>query len=279
MNAPTARSHDSILAGGFGGCRCRVSCRERTAVTNAYDERTTRRPDAREAKGETVGHHMGWNHGRRGARRRAGREPARADAATGRRCSTALQRAQARQRDTARREVALYPAAPAAAARRRSRRRTVAARCVAARCRRRARSISPRSGHRHLIDLLTPQPRRFVPDETLRGIQRHFHAMMLGRIAHLRVDALRLPNSNRCWNSTRGPTAYGSACRACMAASAMRCTPTAPRPCSCRRAGAAWSAARASGTITAHGCTLVERLRVTRCAVTLPLRREPWPLP
>ncbi|KVX45722.1 ankyrin repeat domain-containing protein [Burkholderia cepacia] len=53
--------------------------------------------------------------------------------------------------------------------------------------------IAGRRGHRHLVDLLAPQPRRFVPDATLFAIQRHFHAMMLGRIAHLRVDALRLP--------------------------------------------------------------------------------------
>ncbi|WP_431228737.1 ankyrin repeat domain-containing protein [Burkholderia contaminans] len=53
--------------------------------------------------------------------------------------------------------------------------------------------LAEQRGHRHLIDLLTPQPRRFVPAETLRDIQRHFHEMMLGRIAHLRVDALRLP--------------------------------------------------------------------------------------
>ncbi|WP_423395890.1 ankyrin repeat domain-containing protein [Burkholderia sp. LMG 21824] len=53
--------------------------------------------------------------------------------------------------------------------------------------------LAEQRGHRHLVDLLTPQPRRFVPDETLRDIQRHFHEMILGRIAHLRVDALRLP--------------------------------------------------------------------------------------
>ncbi|VWC83672.1 hypothetical protein BLA18110_02885 [Burkholderia lata] len=53
--------------------------------------------------------------------------------------------------------------------------------------------IAEQRGHRHLVDLLTPQPRRFVPDETLRDIQRHFHDMIRGRIAHLRVDALRLP--------------------------------------------------------------------------------------
>ncbi|MBZ5790800.1 ankyrin repeat domain-containing protein [Burkholderia contaminans] len=53
--------------------------------------------------------------------------------------------------------------------------------------------IAGRRGHRHLLDLLTPQPRRFVPDDTLLAIQRHFHEMILGRIAHLRVDALRLP--------------------------------------------------------------------------------------
>ncbi|OXI32843.1 ankyrin repeat domain-containing protein [Burkholderia aenigmatica] len=53
--------------------------------------------------------------------------------------------------------------------------------------------IAEQRGHRHLIDLLTPQLRRFVPDDTLHDIQRHFHEMILGRIAHLRVDALRLP--------------------------------------------------------------------------------------
>ncbi|MBN3795808.1 ankyrin repeat domain-containing protein [Burkholderia sp. Ac-20392] len=53
--------------------------------------------------------------------------------------------------------------------------------------------LAERRGHRHLVDLLTPQPRRFVPDETLSDIQRHFHDMIRGRIARLRVDALRLP--------------------------------------------------------------------------------------
>ncbi|NHV28386.1 ankyrin repeat domain-containing protein [Burkholderia sp. D-99] len=59
--------------------------------------------------------------------------------------------------------------------------------------RERAVDIAARRGHRHLVDVLTPQPRRFVPDATLLAIQRHFHEMILGRIAHLRVDALRLP--------------------------------------------------------------------------------------
>ncbi|MGU3782134.1 ankyrin repeat domain-containing protein [Burkholderia metallica] len=53
--------------------------------------------------------------------------------------------------------------------------------------------LAEQRGHRHLIDLLTPQPRRFVPGDTLANIQRHFHETILGRIAHLRVDALRLP--------------------------------------------------------------------------------------
>ncbi|MBN3773711.1 ankyrin repeat domain-containing protein [Burkholderia sp. Se-20378] len=53
--------------------------------------------------------------------------------------------------------------------------------------------LAERRGHRPLVDLLTPQPRRFVPDETLCDIQRHFHDMIRGRIARLRVDALRLP--------------------------------------------------------------------------------------
>ncbi|ABB06567.1 ankyrin repeat domain-containing protein [Burkholderia lata] len=53
--------------------------------------------------------------------------------------------------------------------------------------------LAEQRGHRHLVDLLTPQPRRFVPDGTLRDIQHHFHDMIRGRIAHLRVDALRLP--------------------------------------------------------------------------------------
>lgn len=57
----------------------------------------------------------------------------------------------------------------------------------------RAVDIAVARGHRHLVDLLTPQPKRFVPDGALREIQRHFHAMIVGRIAHLRVDALRLP--------------------------------------------------------------------------------------
>ncbi|RQS35663.1 ankyrin repeat domain-containing protein [Burkholderia sp. Bp8992] len=57
----------------------------------------------------------------------------------------------------------------------------------------RAIDIAVRRGHRHLVGLLTPQPRRFVPDDTLRAIQRHFHDMILGRISQLRVDALRLP--------------------------------------------------------------------------------------
>ncbi|AOJ27081.1 hypothetical protein WJ12_19570 [Burkholderia seminalis] len=59
--------------------------------------------------------------------------------------------------------------------------------------RERAVDIATRFGHRHLVELLTPQPQRFVPDDTLRAIQRRFHEMILGRIAHLRVDALRLP--------------------------------------------------------------------------------------
>ncbi|NTX25678.1 ankyrin repeat domain-containing protein [Burkholderia pyrrocinia] len=59
--------------------------------------------------------------------------------------------------------------------------------------RKRAVDIAVTCGHRHLVDMLTPQPRRFVPDDTLRDIQRHFHDMIVGRIAHLRVDALRLP--------------------------------------------------------------------------------------
>ncbi len=59
--------------------------------------------------------------------------------------------------------------------------------------RERAVDIAARCGHRHLVEPLTPQPRRFVPDDTLRAIQRHFHDMIVGRIAHLRVDALRLP--------------------------------------------------------------------------------------
>ncbi|WGY73110.1 ankyrin repeat domain-containing protein [Burkholderia cepacia] len=59
--------------------------------------------------------------------------------------------------------------------------------------RERAIDIAVRRGHRHLVELLAPQPQRFVPDDALLAIQRHFHAMILGRIAHLRVDALRLP--------------------------------------------------------------------------------------
>ncbi|CAB3758654.1 hypothetical protein B7G54_17295 [Burkholderia puraquae] len=57
----------------------------------------------------------------------------------------------------------------------------------------RAIDIAVTRGHRHLVDLLTPQPRRVAPDDTLHDIQRHFHDMIRGRIAHLRVDALRLP--------------------------------------------------------------------------------------
>ncbi|MGS0894328.1 ankyrin repeat domain-containing protein [Burkholderia stagnalis] len=53
--------------------------------------------------------------------------------------------------------------------------------------------IAVSRGHRHLVDLLTPQPRRRVPDDALTKIQRHFHGVILGRIARLRVDALRLP--------------------------------------------------------------------------------------
>ncbi|AXF26067.1 hypothetical protein CUJ89_37525 [Burkholderia pyrrocinia] len=59
--------------------------------------------------------------------------------------------------------------------------------------RERALDIAMRRGHRHLVELLTPQPRRSVPGDTLLEIQRHFHAMIAGRIAHLRIDALRLP--------------------------------------------------------------------------------------
>ena len=222
----------------------------------------------REAKGEN-----GWaSHGMESRasrcsttrRSRAGtRWPMRRATATGRRCSTALQKSTSsstRHGSAGSRFIPRCTRLPMAARRRRSSSNccsSVRGACCAMQTAR-ARSISPRSGHRHLIDLLTPQPRRFVPDETLRGIQRHFHAMMLGRIAHLRVDALRLPNSNRCWNSTRGPTAYGSACRACMAASAMRCTPTAPRPCSCRSWSRVVGGSGQRHEITAHGCTLVE---------------------
>ncbi|WP_446904069.1 ankyrin repeat domain-containing protein [Burkholderia sp. YIM B11467] len=59
--------------------------------------------------------------------------------------------------------------------------------------RERAVDIAVARGHRHLVDWLTPRPKRFVPDDTVLEIQRHFHAMIVGRIAHLRVDALRLP--------------------------------------------------------------------------------------
>jgi hypothetical protein len=68
-----------------------------------------------------------------------------------------------------------------------------ASRMLRAAQRERAVDIAVQRGHRHLVELLVPQPRRFVPDATLLAIQRHFHAMILGRIAHLRVDALRLP--------------------------------------------------------------------------------------
>ncbi|MBN3747772.1 ankyrin repeat domain-containing protein [Burkholderia sp. Se-20373] len=119
--------------------------------------------------------------------------------------------------------------------------------------------IAAQRGHRHLIDLLTPQPRRFVPAETPRDIQRHFHEMMLGRIAHLRVDALRLPEleplleldaqAGRIWFAV--PGMYGGfdyALRTDGAAAVL--------------VSKSWSrVVGGSGQrheITAHGCTLVE---------------------
>ncbi|KWF30757.1 ankyrin repeat domain-containing protein [Burkholderia pseudomultivorans] len=53
--------------------------------------------------------------------------------------------------------------------------------------------IAVKRGHRSFVELLTPRPMRFVPNDTLANIQRHFHEMIVGRIAHLRVDGLRLP--------------------------------------------------------------------------------------
>lgn len=119
--------------------------------------------------------------------------------------------------------------------------------------------IAAQRGHRHLIDLLTPQPRRFVSDETLRDIQRHFHEMILGRIAHLRVDALRLPEleplleldaqAERVWFGVPGMYGgFGYALRADGAAAVL--------------VSESWSrVVGGSGQrheITAHGCTLVE---------------------
>ncbi|KER69915.1 hypothetical protein HR51_20920 [Burkholderia cepacia] len=119
--------------------------------------------------------------------------------------------------------------------------------------------IAEQRGHRHLIDLLTPQPRRFVPDDTLRDIQRHFHEMILGRIAHLRVDALRLPEleplleldaqAESMWFGVPGMYGgFGYTLRADGAAAVL--------------VSRSWSrVVGGSGQqheITAHGCTLVE---------------------
>lgn len=119
--------------------------------------------------------------------------------------------------------------------------------------------IADQRGHRHLVDLLTPQPRRFVPDETLRAIQRHFHDMILGRIAHLRVDALRLPEleplleldaqADSMWFGVPGMYGgFGYALRADGAAAVLE--------------SRSWSrVVGGSGQrheITARGCTLVE---------------------
>ncbi|VWC47932.1 ankyrin repeat domain-containing protein [Burkholderia lata] len=119
--------------------------------------------------------------------------------------------------------------------------------------------IAEQRGHRHLVDLLTPQPRRFVPDETLRDIQRHFHEMIRGRIARLRVDALRLPElepllefgaqAERVWFAVPGMYGgFGYALHTDGAAAVL--------------VSASWSrVVGGSGQrheITARGCTLVE---------------------
>ncbi|MCA8298222.1 ankyrin repeat domain-containing protein [Burkholderia sp. AU30198] len=119
--------------------------------------------------------------------------------------------------------------------------------------------IAEQRGHRHLIDLLTPQPRRFVPDDTLRAIQRHFHEMMLGRIARLRVDALRLPEleplleldaqAERVWFAV--PGMYGGFDYALREDGAAAVLVSASW----------WRVVDGSGQrheITARGCTLVE---------------------
>ncbi|MCA8489523.1 hypothetical protein [Burkholderia arboris] len=59
--------------------------------------------------------------------------------------------------------------------------------------RERAVDIAAQRGHRHLAGLLTPQPRRFMPGDTLRATQRHFHDTIVGRISRRHIDALRLP--------------------------------------------------------------------------------------
>ncbi|KAG8152728.1 ankyrin repeat domain-containing protein [Burkholderia catarinensis] len=125
--------------------------------------------------------------------------------------------------------------------------------------RERAIDIAVRRGHRHLVALLTPQPRRFVPDVTLLAIQRHFHNMIGGRIAHLRVDALRLPeleplleldaSAERMWFAVPGMYGgFGYALRTDGDAAVL--------------VAASWSrVVGGSGQrheITANGCTLVE---------------------
>ncbi|MCA8095153.1 ankyrin repeat domain-containing protein [Burkholderia anthina] len=124
---------------------------------------------------------------------------------------------------------------------------------------RRPVDIAAARGHRALVDLLTPQPKRSVPHDTLTHIQRHFHAMIVGRIAHLRVDALRLPElepllefdaqAPRMWFAVPGMYGgFGYALQADGDATTLVST--------------SWSrVAGGSGqrhAITANGCTLVE---------------------
>lgn len=54
--------------------------------------------------------------------------------------------------------------------------------------------VADRCGHRHLHDVLTPEHRHVVPIGVLLAVQRHFHAVILGRIdQQLPEHRLRLP--------------------------------------------------------------------------------------
>ena len=61
-------------------------------------------------------------------------------------------------------------------------------------CGERPVDIAERKQRRHLLQILTPEPRHRVPPGVLRKIQDHFHDVIRGRAADLvREEALRLP--------------------------------------------------------------------------------------
>lgn len=54
--------------------------------------------------------------------------------------------------------------------------------------------VAERQGHRHLLDVLAPEPKHYVPFGVLLKIQAHFHAVIRGRIDQPLPDhGLRLP--------------------------------------------------------------------------------------